>query len=63
MQIVNVLDKKLADELSSMGFTYYIQTNSGRSIYCFIADEGLLSYVGSKYESGKHYYVDKHMMF
>lgn len=63
MQIVNVLDKHLADELYAMGFRYHTQTNNGRSIFCFIADEGLLNYVRAQYENGTHYYVGSHMMF
>ena len=49
MNIINILDKSKADELSAMGFNYKIKEVQDKTIYEFIGTPDLMKAISGKF--------------
>lgn len=62
MDVICIIDKTKADNLSNMGFSYIAQQVENTTIYQFIKTPELERYINSNY-SNREFFINKNLNF
>ncbi|WP_143322773.1 hypothetical protein [Clostridium sp. HBUAS56010] len=60
--LIKVFNQEKADELSSLGFKYVIETVNGKSVYSFFVSEEIINYINSKFDK-KDFFLNNKLTF